>query len=74
MSGSDPLTFRIKRTAKFSKVFGAYAERRAVDRSALRLIYDGAVIKDNDTPESLQMEPEKDGVAIEATLTQTGGM
>ena len=70
----EGITFKIKRGAKMSKIAQAYAARRGVDKTAVRLLYDGVLIKDNDTPEILEMEADQSGVVtLKASLPQTGG-
>mmetsp|Transcript_15179 Transcript_15179/g.17189 ORF Transcript_15179/g.17189 Transcript_15179/m.17189 type:complete len:96 (-) Transcript_15179:586-873(-) len=62
--------FRVKPTTKMSKVFEAYAQRKAVQTSALRFLLDGERISGDQTPEKLELE-DKD--QIDCLLEQTGG-
>jgi small ubiquitin-related modifier len=61
---------QVKKSTKMSKIFDAYAQRRAIARNAFRLLFDGNRIKDDDSPETLQLEATDE---IEAVLEQTGG-
>jgi Ubiquitin-2 like Rad60 SUMO-like len=50
--------FKIKRTTPFNKLMHAYCLRQGKVLTALRFLYDGERISENDTPESLDMEDE----------------
>lgn len=53
-----------------SKIMKAYAERTGHPIEALRFLFDGERIKDDDTPKMLELEDEDQ---INAVLTQSGG-
>jgi len=60
----------VKKTTKMSKVFDAYAQRKGVQRKALRFLLDGERIQDDQTPDDLDLD-END--QIDCLLEQTGG-
>ncbi|KAK2629766.1 hypothetical protein QTJ16_000586 [Diplocarpon rosae] len=62
--------FKIKQKTKLGKVFDAYCDRNALQRTAVRFLLDGQRIQDTDTPDNLQME---DGDMVDAVLEQIGG-
>eukprot|EP00235_Prasinoderma_singulare_P005696 CAMPEP_0119164128 /NCGR_PEP_ID=MMETSP1315-20130426/4057_1 /TAXON_ID=676789 /ORGANISM="Prasinoderma singularis, Strain RCC927" /LENGTH=93 /DNA_ID=CAMNT_0007157245 /DNA_START=73 /DNA_END=354 /DNA_ORIENTATION=+ len=62
--------FKIKKTAKLVKMMRAYAERQAIAPEAIRFVFDGHRLNENQTPEELDME---DNDEIDAFLEQTGG-
>jgi len=62
--------FKVKKTTKMSKVFDAYAQRKGVQRKALRFLLDGERIQDDQTPDDLDLD-END--QIDCLLEQTGG-
>ena len=53
-----------------SKIMKAYAQRIGHPIEALRFLFDGERIKDDDTPKMLELEDEDQ---INAVLTQSGG-
>mmetsp|Transcript_26864 Transcript_26864/g.43229 ORF Transcript_26864/g.43229 Transcript_26864/m.43229 type:complete len:104 (+) Transcript_26864:364-675(+) len=62
--------FKVKKTTKMSKVFDAFAQRKGVSRGALRFLLDGDRIKDDQTPEDLDLDQNDQ---IDCLLEQTGG-
>ena len=48
--------FKIKRTTQLKKLMDAYCQRQGLANNQCRFIFDGERIKDDDTPESLEME------------------
>lgn len=48
----------------------AYCSRQGVQQASVRFLYDGERLKDDQTPESLNME---DDDVIDAVAQQTGG-
>ena len=62
--------FKVKKTTKMEKVFMTYAQRRGVQPSSLRFLYDGDRILATQTPESLDMEDQDQ---IDCMLEQQGG-
>lgn len=54
----------IKRTSKFSKLFKAYCENRGIENESTRFILDGSRLRDDDTPESVEMH---EGAVINAS-------
>ena len=62
--------FKVKSSTKMGKVFGAFAKRKGVESKAMRFIYDGRRVGDDDTPASLEMEDQDQ---VDCFLEQTGG-
>ncbi|KAK4683746.1 small ubiquitin-related modifier, partial [Tremellales sp. Uapishka_1] len=62
--------FKIKKTTKLNKLKTAYADRVGTDVAAIRLLFDGKRIMDDETANDLDME---EGDAIEVLLEQVGG-
>ena len=54
--GGDETFFKVKKTTKMSKVFGAYAIRRGQTIAALHFLIDGERIDGAETPNSLELE------------------
>ncbi|ODN04170.1 Small ubiquitin-related modifier [Orchesella cincta] len=64
------MNFCLKVNTKLKKLKKAYSERMDVPLGALRFLYDGRRIKDDDTPQTLQMETNQ---IIEVYYEQLGG-
>lgn len=64
------MQFKIKRTTKLHKVFAAYAQKKSVDPSQFRFLFDGNRLKDSLTAEEAGLE---DGDSIDALVEQIGG-
>uniref|UniRef100_A0A914ZQU5 Small ubiquitin-related modifier n=1 Tax=Parascaris univalens TaxID=6257 RepID=A0A914ZQU5_PARUN len=62
--------FRVKYKTRMAKVKESYANHLKVVVGALRFIFDGRRISDDDTPEGLGMENED---VVEVYQEQTGG-
>jgi len=62
--------FKVKTSTKMGKVFGAFAKRKGVESAAMRFIYDGRRVANDETPESLDMEDQDQ---VDCFLEQTGG-
>ncbi|GKB85897.1 small ubiquitin-related modifier 2, partial [Tanacetum coccineum] len=62
--------FRIKRSTQFKKLMNAYCDRQSVDMSSIAFLFDGRLLRADQTPDELEME---DGDEIDAMLHQTGG-
>jgi len=67
---SEEVFFKIKRNTRLSKLQGAYAAKVGKDVGAIRFLYDGSRIQDDDTPASLGME---DNDTIDVMVEQVGG-
>ena len=52
----DETFFKVKKTTRMEKVFGAYAQRKGIAVGAMRFLLDGERIKGDETPKSLEME------------------
>ena len=62
--------FKIKRTTVLKKLMDAYCTRQGVASTQCRFIFDGERLKDDDTPDKLEME---NGDEIDVMVEQTGG-
>lgn len=62
--------FKIKRTTQLKKLMDAYCTRQGLSSAQCRFIFDGERIKDDDTPDNLEME---NGDEIDVMVEQTGG-
>ncbi|WVR05568.1 hypothetical protein IAU60_002587 [Kwoniella sp. DSM 27419] len=69
-TNGDEVFFKIKKTTKLNKLKTAYAERVGADVNAIRLLFDGQRILDDQNATDLDLE---DGDAIEVLLEQVGG-
>jgi small ubiquitin-related modifier len=52
------------------KVFQTYAQRKGVDLNAIRFLYDGTRVQNDQTPVELELE---DNDCIDCMLYQSGG-
>ena len=66
----EKIMFRVKKTTKFAKIMEIYCNRSGIARRQVRFLFDGQVIKETDTPESLGVE---DDDQIDAAIEQVGG-
>ncbi|KAK9933199.1 hypothetical protein M0R45_020402 [Rubus argutus] len=62
--------FNIRKTARLYKLMDAFCTRNSQDPKTLAFLFDGRRIKQEQTPDELEME---DGDEIDAMLHQTGG-
>lgn len=62
--------FKIKRTTQLKKLMDAYVNRQGLSINQCRFIFDGERLKDDDTPDKLEME---NGDEIDVMVEQTGG-
>ncbi|KAK6907685.1 hypothetical protein V866_003489 [Kwoniella sp. B9012] len=69
-TNGDEVFFKIKKTTKLNKLKSAYADRVGTDVAAIRLLFDGQRILDDQTANDLDLE---DGDSIEVLLEQVGG-
>ena len=67
--GSE-IVFKLKTTAKLGKVFDAYCQRKGAQANAFKFMYDGEILKAEQTIESAGIE---DGDCIDAQITMAGG-
>ena len=67
--GSE-IFFKIKKTTQLKKLMEAYCQRQGLSNNQCRFIFDGERIKDDDTPETLEMD---NGDEIDVMVEQTGG-
>jgi Ubiquitin-2 like Rad60 SUMO-like len=52
----DEVTFKVKPTTKFKKIFDAYAKRKAINVEAGKFLLDGEIIRDIQTPQDVGIE------------------
>ena len=62
--------FKIKRSTQLKKLMDAYCQRQGLSGNQCRFIFDGERLKDDDTPDKLEME---NGDEIDVMVEQTGG-
>ncbi len=62
--------FKIKRSTQLKKLMDAYCTRQGLSGNQCRFIFDGERLKDDDTPDKLEME---NGDEIDVMVEQTGG-
>ena len=62
--------FKIKKSTQLKKLMEAYCQRQGLSNNQCRFIFDGERIKDDDTPETLEMD---NGDEIDVMVEQTGG-
>ena len=67
---SNEIHFRVKMSTQMGKLKKSYAERVGAPMTALRFLFDGKRINDEETPKSLEMEQDD---VIEVYQEQTGG-
>lgn len=62
--------FKIKKSTQLKKLMDAYCQRQGLSNNQCRFIFDGERIKEDDTPDTLEME---NGDEIDVMVEQTGG-
>ncbi|KAB1202601.1 Small ubiquitin-related modifier 2 [Morella rubra] len=62
--------FRIKRSTQLKKLMNAYCDRLSMERHAIVFLFDGRLLREEETPDELGME---DGDEIDAMTHQIGG-
>ena len=67
--GSE-IFFKIKKSTQLKKLMEAYCQRQGLSNNQCRFIFDGERIKDDDTPQTLEMD---NGDEIDVMVEQTGG-
>lgn len=63
--------FKLKKTAKFSKIFDSYAARKGIEKKYFRFLNANELISGEQTPKMLELE---DGDVIDARIEQLGGL
>ena len=63
--------FKMKKSIKLKKLMQTYCARNGFPQNSIRFLYEGEEIRENDTPQALNME---DGDLIETMIAQRGGM
>jgi small ubiquitin-related modifier len=66
----NEVAFKVRRTAKFKKMMTIYCAKVGADIDAVRFLFDGARLRQEQTPAELEMEDEDE---IDALVAQTGG-
>lgn len=61
------LQFKLRRTMPFKKLMAAFCSQKKLDPDAVRFMFDGSPVQENQTPEDLEME---DGDVLDAMLMQ----
>ncbi|PVH68942.1 molecular determinants of paralogue-specific sumo-Sim recognition, partial [Cadophora sp. DSE1049] len=67
---NQEIIFKIKPRTQFKKVKNAYCERQGLDILAVRFLFDGIRLQDDQTPAAVDMEDED---CIQVFLYQLGG-
>ena len=62
--------FKVKPNTKFTKVFDAYCNKKAVGADSMKFLFDGDRVQKEMTPTMLEMN---DGDVIDAVVEQQGG-
>ena len=57
--------FKVKKTTKLDKVFNAYSQRKGVNATSLRFLFDGQRVRGDQKPEDINME---DGDRVDVML------
>lgn len=50
------MVFRVKQHTKFERIFKAFCEKKSIDTTGVRFIFDGNRVTAQDTPADLEME------------------
>lgn len=66
----DALHFKVKKSTKMEKIFGAYAAKKGSDSKAFRFLLDGRRVDPDNTPKMLELEDEDQ---IDVMLEYVGG-
>ncbi|RHZ72473.1 hypothetical protein Glove_242g127 [Diversispora epigaea] len=66
----NEMFFKIKRHTQLKKLMDAFCARQGKSLNSLRFLYDGERVRENQTPQELDME---DGDTIDVMVEQTGG-
>mmetsp|Transcript_19891 Transcript_19891/g.56196 ORF Transcript_19891/g.56196 Transcript_19891/m.56196 type:complete len:92 (-) Transcript_19891:99-374(-) len=69
-SDTNTTVFKVKPTTKFDKVFQAYANRKGVQVSSLRFMFDGERLNGAQTPQDVELQNDDQ---IDVYIEQTGG-
>jgi len=66
----NAITLKVKKNTKFGKIMAKYATHQGLDLTALKFMFDGQRISEDDTPAGLEME---DDDKIDVAMQQVGG-
>lgn len=66
----NELFFKIKKSTQLKKLMDAYCSRNGVVPTTVRFLFDGNRIRENDTPNDLQLQNDDQ---IDAMVEQIGG-
>ncbi|OAX79089.1 hypothetical protein ACJ72_06593 [Emergomyces africanus] len=67
---NNEVFFKIKRTTQLKKLMEAFCSRQGKDISSVRFLFDGTRVRQDDTPDTLDMA---DGDTLEVHQEQIGG-
>ena len=71
LGGNETITrFKVKRSTKLSKVFQVWLAKAGIERKAVRFLFEGEVVADDDSAEKCNL---KDGAEIHVVMEQIGG-
>ncbi|GBG00158.1 hypothetical protein Rsub_12977 [Raphidocelis subcapitata] len=62
--------FKVKSHTKLEKVVNAYCQKKAIEPTSVRFVFDGTRVNPNSTPQDLGMD---DGDSIDVFQEQVGG-
>lgn len=65
------LQFKLRKTTPLKKLMAAFCTQKQLDRGAVRFMFDGKPVQENQTPDELEME---DGDVLDAMLMQVCAM
>ena len=69
-SAGEDISFKVKKTTPFRKIFKAYADRKGVAMKSYKFFIDGQRVNDDHTPKMLELV---DDDIIDAMIDQEGG-
>lgn len=58
--------FKIKKNTQFKKLMAAYCERQGYQKSAIRFVFDGTQIQEDQTPIDVSEEGRREWVLIDS--------
>lgn len=65
------ISFKVKPTTRFEKMFKSFCQRHGLHRESHRFLFDGVMIRDEQTVQELEMQ---DGDSIDCMVAQVGGV
>ena len=58
------ISFKVKKSSPFSKIFDAYAARYGLEPSLIRFFYDGVRLSKENTPKMFEMEDNDEIIVV----------